>query len=107
MCLAALTSLKCRKLIHLLILDMCFENIELSGVVRVMRNSIYHIQTTRSWDFLGLYTYSVNNLLHESKMGDGVIIGVLDSGMCGCALSSFHSHRSKYKSVFDITCHTH
>ncbi|XP_031394644.1 subtilisin-like protease SBT3.6 isoform X2 [Punica granatum] len=51
------------------------------GVVRVMRNSLYRIQTTRSWDFLGLSSPPVNNLLYESKMGDGIIIGVLDTGI--------------------------
>ncbi|KAK4752253.1 hypothetical protein SAY87_021051 [Trapa incisa] len=54
---------------------------ELPGVIQVMRNRIYRIQTTRSWDFLGLPSPPINNLLHRSVMGDGVIIGVFDTGI--------------------------
>jgi hypothetical protein len=54
--------------------------LELPGVVQVIPNSLHKLQTTRSWDFLGLSSHSTNNVLHKSKMGDGVIIGVLDSG---------------------------
>lgn len=62
------------------------EYIELPGVVRVMRNSFYQLQTTRSWDFLGLQLGKHNNpnqnddLLYKANMGDGVIIGVFDTG---------------------------
>ncbi|PON37762.1 Subtilase [Parasponia andersonii] len=51
---------------------------ELPGVVRVIPNSFYRLQTTRSWDFLGLSSQLPSNLLHKSKNGDGIIIGVLD-----------------------------
>ncbi|XP_040987909.1 subtilisin-like protease SBT3.5 isoform X1 [Juglans microcarpa x Juglans regia] len=54
---------------------------ELPGVVRVIPNSLHKLQTTRSWDFLGLSPQSPNNILHNSKMGDGVIIGVFDTGI--------------------------
>ncbi|PQQ06175.1 subtilisin-like protease SBT3.4 [Prunus yedoensis var. nudiflora] len=54
---------------------------ELPGVVRVIPNSLHKLQTTRSWDFLGLSSQSPSNILHKSGMGDGVIIGVLDSGI--------------------------
>ncbi|KAJ6423115.1 hypothetical protein OIU84_024112 [Salix udensis] len=54
---------------------------ELPGVVRVIPNSLHRIQTTRSWDFLGLSAHSPVNTLHNSSMGDGVIIGVLDTGI--------------------------
>ena len=37
-------------------------------------------QTTRSWDFLGLSSHSPVNALHNSSMGDGVIIGIFDTG---------------------------
>ncbi|MQM00146.1 hypothetical protein Taro_032875, partial [Colocasia esculenta] len=54
----------------------------LPGVLRVMPNRLVKATTTRSWDFLGL---SLNNpqsdLLHEAKMGEGVIVGVVDSGI--------------------------
>ncbi|CAA3020468.1 subtilisin-like protease [Olea europaea subsp. europaea] len=54
---------------------------ELPGVVHVLPHSFYKVQTTRSWDYLGLSPYSQTNLLYDAKMGDDVIIGVLDSGI--------------------------
>ncbi|XP_058009769.1 subtilisin-like protease SBT3.3 isoform X2 [Hevea brasiliensis] len=54
---------------------------ELPGVVRVIPNSLHKLQTTRSWDFLGLSSYSPVNALQRSNMGDGVIIGVFDTGI--------------------------
>ncbi|OMO79917.1 hypothetical protein CCACVL1_13316 [Corchorus capsularis] len=53
---------------------------ELPGVVRVIPNSLHRLQTTRSWDFLGLSSHYPTNILQNSKMGDGVIIGVFDTG---------------------------
>ncbi|XWS38126.1 hypothetical protein CRYUN_Cryun19dG0103500 [Craigia yunnanensis] len=54
---------------------------EFPGVVRVIPNSLHRLQTTRSWDFLGLSSHYPTNVLHNSKMGDGVIIGVFDTGI--------------------------
>ncbi|XVE58269.1 hypothetical protein DITRI_Ditri04bG0156900 [Diplodiscus trichospermus] len=55
---------------------------KLPGVVHVTRSGFYKVQTTRSWDYLGLsFNSSGNNLLSKSKMGDGVIIGLLDTGI--------------------------
>ncbi|XVF12832.1 hypothetical protein REPUB_Repub08aG0154100 [Reevesia pubescens] len=54
---------------------------ELPGVVRVIPNSLHRLQTTRSWDFLGLSSHYPTNVLQNSKMGDGVIIGVFDTGI--------------------------
>lgn len=54
---------------------------QLPGVVRVIPNSFHKLQTTRSWDFLGLSSHSRVNALHNSSMGDGVIIGVFDTGI--------------------------
>ncbi|XP_059628931.1 subtilisin-like protease SBT3.5 isoform X2 [Cornus florida] len=54
---------------------------ELPGVVQVIPNRLYKLQTTRSWDYLGLSSHSPANLLHETKMGDGVIIGLFDTGI--------------------------
>lgn len=45
------------------------------------RNSLHRLQTTRSWDYLGLSSHSSSNVLHNSNMGNGVIIGVLDTGL--------------------------
>lgn len=55
---------------------------ELPDVIRVIPNSLHKLQTTRSWDFLGLSPHSPSSyVLHNSNMGDGVIIGVLDTGI--------------------------
>ncbi|XP_012086638.2 subtilisin-like protease SBT3.8 [Jatropha curcas] len=54
---------------------------ELPGVVRVIPNSLLKLQTTRSWDFLGLSSHSPTNALQNSSMGDGVVIGVFDTGI--------------------------
>lgn len=53
---------------------------EVEEVVAVMPNELYKIQTTRSWDYLGL-SQTQDNLLHQTNMGDGIIIGVLDTGL--------------------------
>lgn len=43
-------------------------------------NSYYELQTTRTFDYLGLSQSTPKGLLHDAKMGEDVIIGVLDSG---------------------------
>ncbi|KAJ4721829.1 Subtilisin-like protease [Melia azedarach] len=52
-------------------------------VLRVIPNGILQSHTTRSWDFMGLNypSPSSKNLLTESNMGKGTIIGVIDSGV--------------------------
>ncbi|KAA8526070.1 hypothetical protein F0562_007830 [Nyssa sinensis] len=54
---------------------------EFPGVVQVFPNRIHNVHTTRSWDFLGVNHHSPKNILTKSKMGDGMIIGVIDSGV--------------------------
>ncbi|XAR70117.1 Tripeptidyl-peptidase II [Bertholletia excelsa] len=54
---------------------------EFPGVIQVFPNRIHKLHTTRSWDFLGLNPNSPNNVLTKSNMGDGTIIGVIDSGV--------------------------
>ncbi|XP_022984814.1 subtilisin-like protease SBT3.9 [Cucurbita maxima] len=51
-------------------------------VARVFPSSLYKMRTTRSWDFLGLSSSpsESSNLFHRAKMGDNVIIGVIDTG---------------------------
>ncbi|XP_060180450.1 subtilisin-like protease SBT3.9 isoform X1 [Lycium barbarum] len=56
---------------------------ELPEVVRIIQNSRYKTHTSRSWDFLGLSKNDPNNLLNKTNQGDGVIIGILDSGIWG------------------------
>lgn len=51
------------------------------GVVQVIPNRIHRLHTTRSWDFLGLQHDYPTNVLTETNLGRGVIIGVIDSGI--------------------------
>ncbi|XP_011629200.1 subtilisin-like protease SBT3.9 isoform X2 [Amborella trichopoda] len=51
------------------------------GVVRVLPNRMYKLHTTRSWDFLGLNPKLPSTLLRKANSGDGVIVGVIDSGV--------------------------
>ncbi|KAF9673085.1 hypothetical protein SADUNF_Sadunf11G0112100 [Salix dunnii] len=51
------------------------------GVVQVIPNGIHKLHTTRSWEFIGLNHHSPQNLLQQSNMGQGTIIGVIDSGV--------------------------
>nr|GMC86059.1 subtilisin-like protease SBT3.4 [Ipomoea batatas] len=61
----------------------------LPGVVHVIGDKHHPLKTSRSWDFLGLgqgqpsENSANDNLLHKSKMGEGLIIGVIDSGIDG------------------------
>ncbi|OMP02780.1 hypothetical protein COLO4_10836 [Corchorus olitorius] len=54
---------------------------ELPGVVHVIPNRFYSLQTTRTWDYLDLSFQYPSNLLNETNMGDGIIIGLLDTGV--------------------------
>ncbi|KAI5605936.1 hypothetical protein BDE02_01G386500 [Populus trichocarpa] len=54
---------------------------EFPGVVQVIPNGIHKLHTTRSWEFIGLKHHSPQNLLTQSNMGQGTIIGVIDSGV--------------------------
>ncbi|KAF2313553.1 hypothetical protein GH714_011635 [Hevea brasiliensis] len=51
------------------------------GVIQVIPNRIRKLHTTRSWEFIGLNQRSSKNLLIQSHMGEGTIIGVIDSGI--------------------------
>ncbi|CAE6097180.1 unnamed protein product [Arabidopsis arenosa] len=50
-------------------------------VVQVTPNSFYELQTTRTFDYLGLSHNTPKGLLQKAKMGKDIIIGVLDSGV--------------------------
>ena len=71
---------------------------ELPGVVRVMPNRLYRLQTTRSWDSLGLSSQSQSNLLNNSNNGDGIIIGIFDTGLVIPSFLSLYIHI--YMSLF-------
>ncbi|EOA37767.1 hypothetical protein CARUB_v10012621mg, partial [Capsella rubella] len=51
------------------------------NVVQVTPNVYYELQTTRTFDYLGLSHSTPKGLLRDAKMGEDVIIGVLDSGV--------------------------
>ncbi|KAF0896123.1 hypothetical protein E2562_019621 [Oryza meyeriana var. granulata] len=53
----------------------------LPGVASVWMNQMHTVVTTRSWDFMGLPYNQKNGLLADANMGDGIIIGVIDSGI--------------------------
>ncbi|CAH2072964.1 unnamed protein product [Thlaspi arvense] len=50
-------------------------------VLQVQPNTYYELQTTRTFDYLGLSQSLPTGLSHDSKMGEDVIIGILDSGV--------------------------
>ncbi|CAA7403552.1 unnamed protein product [Spirodela intermedia] len=52
----------------------------MTGVLGVTLSRILQLSTTRSWEFVGLsYNSPPSQLLHKARLGDGVIIGVIDS----------------------------
>ena len=52
----------------------------MKGVQSVKLSQRVRLSTTRSWDFLGLTSERSSELLRKAKSGDGMIIGVIDSG---------------------------
>ncbi|XP_010434192.1 PREDICTED: subtilisin-like protease SBT3.1 [Camelina sativa] len=52
-------------------------------VIILLENRKLVMQTTRTWDYLGKFSTptSSKGLLHETNMGSGAIIGVIDSGI--------------------------
>ena len=52
---------------------------EKEGVVSVFPNTIQKLQTTRSWDFLGL-SDEIGKTKRNPKVESNLIIGVLDTG---------------------------
>ncbi|KAI4312437.1 hypothetical protein MLD38_037247 [Melastoma candidum] len=73
---------------------------ELPEVIKVLPNTVHRMQTTRSWDFLGVPDlHAPSSSLNQSNHGDGVIIGILDTGqdvfdteeLDGIAVGSLHA----------------
>ncbi|CAA7039809.1 unnamed protein product [Microthlaspi erraticum] len=56
-------------------------------VVRMSQDTYFKPQTTRAMDYLGLSQSLPKGLLNDAKMGEDVIIGVLDSGVWPESLS--------------------
>ncbi|XP_024627795.1 subtilisin-like protease SBT3.9 isoform X2 [Medicago truncatula] len=50
-------------------------------VVSVIPNGIHKLHTTRSWDFIGVHHPSSKTVFTESNLGQGTIIGVIDTGI--------------------------
>lgn len=63
----------------------------LPEVVSVIKDRHHRLQTSRSWDFLRLSeSLEVPGaLLKKTNMGDGVIVGVIDSGIFAAGVPSF------------------
>ncbi|KAL6846011.1 hypothetical protein ACP4OV_023459 [Aristida adscensionis] len=51
------------------------------GVVRVVRNRVLDLHTTRTWDFMRVNPSPSGGILSESGFGEDSIIGVLDTGI--------------------------
>ncbi|KAG6478364.1 hypothetical protein ZIOFF_061806 [Zingiber officinale] len=54
---------------------------ESPDIVSVEPSRNYELQTTRSWDFLELQYDHPTKLLERSNYGDGIIIGIVDTGI--------------------------
>ncbi|KAL3531474.1 hypothetical protein ACH5RR_010796 [Cinchona calisaya] len=66
---------------------------EYPGVVQVIPNHFYKLQTTRSWDYLNLRidTFSTN-LLSATNRGDGTVIAILDTAGSIALNVSYRGH---------------
>lgn len=53
---------------------------EFPEVISVIPNSIHKLHTTRSWDFIGVHHPSSKNVYTKRDLGEGTIIGVIDTG---------------------------
>ncbi|KAL2343503.1 hypothetical protein Fmac_004788 [Flemingia macrophylla] len=51
------------------------------GVVSVIPNGIHKLHTTRSWDFMGIHHTTSKSAFSDSNLGEGTIIGVIDTGI--------------------------
>ena len=72
--------MKMSKRLHHIALFLLF--VELPEVISVNPSRSVPLHTTRSWDYLGLgYKQPQSTgLLRRGNFGDGIIIGVVDSG---------------------------
>ena len=59
---------------------LIFTRTGLPGVVSVRMNQMHSTHTTSSWDFMGVPYGQPDGVLASAGMGEGVIIGVIDSG---------------------------
>ncbi|KAI4983228.1 hypothetical protein ZWY2020_023720 [Hordeum vulgare] len=79
-------------------------------VLSVKPNTYHKIQTTRSWDFLGLDYYQPpyrsSGILQKAKYGEDVIIGVIDSGIWPESRSFDDSGYGRVPARWKGTCET-
>ncbi|KAF8033412.1 hypothetical protein BT93_D2120 [Corymbia citriodora subsp. variegata] len=74
------------------------------GVLQVIPNRIHKIYTTRSWDFLGLHQNKMSNLLTRSSQGEGIIIGVIDTGIWPESKSFSDEHMGSVPNLWRGIC---
>nr|AIC80773.1 subtilase [Cicer arietinum] len=63
------------------LLKAIFNVAEFPEVISVIPNSIHKLHTTRSWDFIGVHHPSSKNVYTKRDLGEGTIIGVIDTGI--------------------------
>lgn len=78
---------------------------DLPGVVCVMPNKILNMHTTHSWEFLQLNPSSPNGLLSRGKMGEDIVVGVIDTGIWPESQSFNDSHMGPIPSRWKGICH--
>ncbi|KAG6519900.1 hypothetical protein ZIOFF_016929 [Zingiber officinale] len=71
---------------------------ESPDVISVQPSRNYELQTTRSWDFLGLQYDHPTELLEKSNYGDGIIIGIIYTGIWPESKSFDDDHGSSERS---------
>ena len=75
---------------------------EFPEVVSVIPNGIHKLHTTRSWDFIGVHHPSSKTVFTESNLGQGTIIGVIDTGTN--PLTNIQSKHLKMKTDLMHSC---
>lgn len=68
---------------------------ELPGVLAVNPDRLHKVQTTHSWEFLGLESGGEpkNEWKYDAKFGEGVIIGNVDTGNLAVKLHHFFTSK--------------
>ena len=62
---------------------MMLQNVEHPKVLTVLPSQVKQLQTTKSWDYLGLESNGevpADSLWRKAKFGEDIIIATLDSG---------------------------
>lgn len=78
----------CFYLNHIICISVYLDHPE---VITLVINRKLVMQTTRTWDYLGLFSTpsSGKGLVQGSNMGSGAVIGVIDSGMLSISLYQY------------------